>query len=836
MLRSALALLASLALSAATFLSARPAAASCAEAILRDGVVYYLDWDTSLRRYDLAAEAWLPVLRLAFDTYGFEIDGDLVWAMHGTAIVAYALNGDGIQYAVPTGGWIGAFGVGGGHVFTIVQGDVGHALRSYDAATGELESTLELGGYYWGGVIAAPGGRVLVMNYSQVDVVSYDTAGNLTGPVPLFANNLFEGSFRRVGDRLVAAQGVVDLATLAVVEGFEGYSPAYVGEDLVTLHPELLSTELRRFDAQRRLVGTRTVAGSSPIAALFGSDDALFALRCVGYDGIVERIPLETFNAPRPLPAPIASAGFEDGGLVSGATSEEGVFYFVTAEGGTHLRRWRVDEARFLASIPLREEPRHVTRAEGGGVWLTYASGRTTRIPRDGGAEIPFAFFPKTYYREPAEPIEAGAWVVLNDTDRFHVFSAEGEWQSAWFTDRNGYTSVAWDPAGERIVTSRCYPCEIETIELGADGVLGEGDGAALETSFPFAASTESRLFAGDRIVDLETLELVAALPFVYYDGRKALWHAPDRLVTVESSWYVVSSYREWSADGTPHGPAVTIPGRAVGLYPLGDRVLLVREVAIDPYGYELQTVFTVLTPGGDLDLDGTGDADDAFPIDPTEIVDSDGDGVGDNGDTFPHDSSESADTDGDGLGDNTDWVPDFPAARIAVVDGADWLGIAGLGRSDRPIRGQVHLLDDGAFAFCNGPESCLFGAWTEGRRGKGYAMTVFPEVVAAFGRAVQDDLTSSFDRKVRFRFLPKQARASAKPGPGGTVKFSLRLPHRMTVAGYGAFVGAYRVKADGTWLELEAAATARRPLPSAASRPRDASASPGPSRYRRLP
>lgn len=56
-----------------------------------------------------------------------------------------------------------------------------------------------------------------------------------------------------------------------------------------------------------------------------------------------------------------------------------------------------------------------------------------------------------------------------------------------------------------------------------------------------------------------------------------------------------------------------------------------------------------------DDDDDGTPDADDDFPDDPTESTDSDGDGVGDESDAFPNDPNESADSDGDGIGDNED-------------------------------------------------------------------------------------------------------------------------------------------------------------------------------------
>jgi len=69
-----------------------------------------------------------------------------------------------------------------------------------------------------------------------------------------------------------------------------------------------------------------------------------------------------------------------------------------------------------------------------------------------------------------------------------------------------------------------------------------------------------------------------------------------------------------------------------------------------------------------DDDNDGVNDAEDAFPLDPTETVDTDGDGLGDNADddddndgvldvddAFRLDASESMDTDRDGIGNNAD-------------------------------------------------------------------------------------------------------------------------------------------------------------------------------------
>ncbi|MDB2434960.1 cadherin repeat domain-containing protein, partial [Luminiphilus sp.] len=67
-------------------------------------------------------------------------------------------------------------------------------------------------------------------------------------------------------------------------------------------------------------------------------------------------------------------------------------------------------------------------------------------------------------------------------------------------------------------------------------------------------------------------------------------------------------------------------------------------------------------------DGDGVADADDVFPMDSAETVDTDADGIGNNADTdddgdgvedaadaFPLDSAETTDTDGDGIGNNAD-------------------------------------------------------------------------------------------------------------------------------------------------------------------------------------
>jgi len=62
------------------------------------------------------------------------------------------------------------------------------------------------------------------------------------------------------------------------------------------------------------------------------------------------------------------------------------------------------------------------------------------------------------------------------------------------------------------------------------------------------------------------------------------------------------------------------------------------------------------ITPIADCDLDGVTDLMDAFPLDPTESLDSDSDSIGDNGDNCPSLSNRAQlNTDGDAEGDACD-------------------------------------------------------------------------------------------------------------------------------------------------------------------------------------
>jgi hypothetical protein len=136
--------------------------------------------------------------------------------------------------------------------------------------------------------------------------------------------------------------------------------------------------------------------------------------------------------------------------------------------------------------------------------------------------------------------------------------------------------------------------------------------------------------------------------------------------------------------------------GGYVGNHPISVRVIPWDETGDDPSNNKVTKEIYVDKDSdsdgvGDLndnddDNDGIADANDAFPLDPTESEDTDGDGIGNNTDEdddndgisdivdlFPLDPGESEDRDHDGVGDNTDAFPNDPT-EFKDTDG-DGLG-----------------------------------------------------------------------------------------------------------------------------------------------------------------
>ncbi|MEY2907645.1 MAG: hypothetical protein RLZZ602_168 [Pseudomonadota bacterium] len=114
------------------------------------------------------------------------------------------------------------------------------------------------------------------------------------------------------------------------------------------------------------------------------------------------------------------------------------------------------------------------------------------------------------------------------------------------------------------------------------------------------------------------------------------------------------------------NSPAVcSYDGAAVSFVTGGSCSLTASQPGDANYLAATDVTITFVISAPDRDGDGIPDADDVFPDDPNEWLDSDGDGVGDNSDAFPNNPLETTDTDGDGVGDNADMFPNDPSETV---------------------------------------------------------------------------------------------------------------------------------------------------------------------------
>lgn len=157
--------------------------------------------------------------------------------------------------------------------------------------------------------------------------------------------------------------------------------------------------------------------------------------------------------------------------------------------------------------------------------------------------------------------------------------------------------------------------------------------------------------------------------------------------------------------------------GGATAVYRRKVEVMADRRLTTDVFGDDSYSVYTEFNDGtslrenldgftsstsnncgvADSDFDGVKDADDAFPYDGKESVDTDLDGIGNNADTdddgdgvadardaFPLNALESLDSDGDGAGNNSDPDDDGDGFADAVdafpLQAGEWLDTDGDG------------------------------------------------------------------------------------------------------------------------------------------------------------
>jgi hypothetical protein len=649
-------------------------------------------------------------------------------------------------------------------------------------------------------VLVLPGGRVLLHGDGDPAVVPYDADGVLgteepMAPPGLFGVEAFDG-LSGDGSRLLAAGGVFDAQTLRFLERLGG-SSVFLPDGRVVVAD---FDGLRLYDEARRWIGlaSHPLTGyARPLA--FG--DALATLVCNGSDAELAPLPLDAFEPPPPLDPPFdpSDADYAPGEIEMG---DEGVVYLTAPSlaNGMQLLRYDPAAGAYLASVPLRELPRTVSRAPDGGVFVTHHSGRIGRVAPGTNEELPFAFVPAAGFIELHHGVlDADPWLLTGDGRRWHAYAPDGTWQ-AGFVGSEASSSAAWDATRRRLLEHGSSSGDGTELPLSEEGEFGERTllpGPLPSDVHAKVSPDGAYLLAARSVYDAESLASLWSFP-ASVRAAAADWHG-DRLLTLfeelDSLGYV-TRYHEFAPDGTPQALVPrAAPGRPLAVLPYGERVVLVRQVAARP-------VFSIAAPGSaDLDQDGVGDVADLFPFDPSESADRDGDGVGDNADLFPDDGSESADGDGDGLGDNGDFLPQVAALAFARITGRESIGFRGLGRLRGDWSGQLHLLVGGGFALCTAREACVgggvhaAGSPSRPRLGLTLAPELLPDLSAALEPAVARALRGL---RVDLEFVPTPRNGSIQPLEGDAVRIRLRIRHRTTLQRFGVRTGSYRIDATG--------------------------------------
>lgn len=323
-----------------------------------------------------------------------------------------------------------------------------------------------------------------------------------------------------------------------------------------------------------------------------------------------------------------AWGGYSSGAEISQNTQWEGLVQFQQgAKTGTRIY------TRFDTSSPL-----------GGSAGAAQNSVRADLSPVDAALVINLAISPEQEWA-----------MLLRDDENWWQSSAITFPNQGWDTQRSSQyliSSLSWtalDPASAGVL-------DMDEVDAG-----GEADIALTAVG----ASPKLDRVEGFGLMALEDSSSVTSLNGLGL--ANVYFHNPDTAPPQDSDGDGVND----GSDAFPNDPTEWLDTDSDGI---GNNT----DSDDDNDGYsdseELAAGTDPLNPNDypvtqiDSDGDGVDDANDAFPLDPTESVDTDGDGIGNNADNdddgdgvndasdaFPLNPAESVDTDGDGIGNNAD-------------------------------------------------------------------------------------------------------------------------------------------------------------------------------------
>jgi len=722
------------------------------------GVVYATDGSyPNLLRFDLASRSALPALPL--DGYASAVAADARALYVGLEWAVTALSHDGAElWRVELPYRVEDLALAGDLLFVSCY----DGIRALDAESGALRDTqADAHGF----LIATPTGRLLVGDYEDpLRALPYAADGTLgeveTSGAPFTTNRLL--ALSADGSLVVDREGQVfrtdDLAYVGALTLEDRLDAvAFAGERVFGA----ANLTLRAFGPDLVESGQTSTQGYVRWITSHGGD--LFLLRRQAGSLVAKTIPLAALPPRAPPPGGYAFVPEEV------AISSDGVVV-LRAPLNAHLRRYSLQERRFLPDLQLLEPPYSMALdRETNSLLLAYTSGRLSRVSVEAPAM--------------EEPVASFAWLsgvfaappfAIAMAHPAVVAGPDGAITGSWAPLAHA-TAGAWDPQRRRYLYRQHGI--LESLGLTEDGAFEDHrTGPYLGAVGPIRVLGEAGVaLASDRIVSLDDLSELATLAGDVVDGAL---HG-GRLVSLSRDSSVRPTILKEHGEDFGARYIFALEGEPLALLPYGDALVLVRvvdgEVRIDE-----------IVPGrADLDGDGRPDRDDRFPVDAAEWSDRDGDGVGDNADAFPDDPAESVDSDGDGLAESVDWLPREPSLSMAKLHLREKLTIRPLVYGGSEYEAQLHFLADGVFALCREREVCMPGLYqADPRRPGRYDLALPPPLLEDIAQAIEDDvrpaLLEIFGKVVSYEmtFDPAKARGRATFGKK-RFELTIRLPHR---------------------------------------------------------
>ncbi|MFT6436722.1 MAG: hypothetical protein ACJAVI_004792 [Candidatus Azotimanducaceae bacterium] len=303
---------------------------------------------------------------------------------------------------------------------------------------------------------------------------------------------------------------------------------------------------------------------------------------------------------------------------------------------------------------------------------------------------------------------ESGSSVSFNDVGNVLAIGSpqhQGVGQTRVYADESG----VWQQIGGAITGSTSGGRSGQSVSLSDNGnivAIGEPavsvDGAGSVRAFSRVNDQWQQL--GADIKSLPVGDRFGWQVRLNDTGNLLAVSAPDSGLEVDLTRYFALVDNSWE----PLGGV---------LFGLAGESLVGQDLALNGEGTIVSIAWRGINSSGDditgvsvfaldTDADGVGDYEDAFPLDPAEVLDTDGDGIGNNFDDdddndgvvdtideLPFDPDEVTDADGDGIGDITDIDDD----NDGVPDDLDDLPFNSLESvdTDRDGLGNTEDMDD---------------------------------------------------------------------------------------------------------------------------------------------